>query len=334
MFTLITGTPGAGKTAYTVWEVIRPMLGQTLTDAKGETHQRRILTNIKGLTLPHELIDADNLKTWPDWCKPGDLIVFDEVQEVWRPRSLGSTVPPAVAAIETHRHKGIDLVVITQHPGLLDSNVRKLVNQHVHLRRLTDSYAYRYEWDSCSDNVKSTKACVHAGMWRRPKAVHALYTSAMAHTKTKSRLPALAYLLPVALVAFLGIGGVAYSRITERFDTDSIAQKAPEAKPAQAESLILQEPGQQQAEGDQSTPEEPAQVVDLGPPAQAQTQFVGCIAAADRCACFDQTGAKVEPDIGLCAGLMEPTGTVLDLIPDPPDLARAAHDGRVLASML
>lgn len=335
MFTLITGTPGAGKTAYTVWEVVRPMLDATITDSQGAVIKRRVLTNIKGLTLPHETIDAENLKTWHEWCQPGDLIVFDEVQEVWRPRSLGSTVPPAVAAIETHRHKGVDIVVITQHPGLVDSNVRKLVNQHIHLRRLTNSYAYRYEWDSCSENVKSTKSCVHSGMWRRPKAVHALYTSAMAHTKTKSRLPVLAYLLPVALVGFLGIGGVAYSRITDRFDTEAMkaaaAEKAGQPKPG---GLILED-GEEQ--GSQVKPEaasvEPDAPAVGQAPAQAQAGRVGCIAAGDRCGCFDQAGAPVEPDPGLCAGLMVPTSTALDLIPESPDRLRAEHDGAVLAAM-
>ena len=331
MFTLITGTPGAGKTAYTVWEVIRPMLEATITDTAGVVIKRRVLTNVKGLTLPHEVIDADNLRTWHEWCQPGDVIVFDEVQEVWRPRSLGSTVPPAVAAIETHRHKGVDIVVITQHPGLVDSNVRKLVNQHIHLRRLTNAYAYRYEWDSCSDNVKSTKTCLHSGVWRRPKAVHDLYTSAVAHTKTKSRLPALAYLFPVAVLGFVGIGALAYGRITDRFDTSKVAPGAPGQGQA-APSLLLDDalPPVAARAVVASASVVPASSVQY---AQAQAGHVGCIVAADRCGCFDQAGRQVDPDPGLCAGLMVPVGDALAVLPEPRPADLDQHDGEVIAFM-
>lgn len=322
MFTLITGTPRTGKSAYTVWEIIRPVIGTTVTDVEGVVHHRRVLSNIDGLTLPHEKIGAAELQTWHTWCKPGDVIVFDEVQEVWRPRTLGTSVPPAVAAIETHGHLGVDIVVITQHPGLVDSNVRKLVNQHIHLRRLTDSYCYRYEWDSCSDNVKATKSCVHSGVWRRPSAVHDLYRSAAAHTKTKSRLPALAYLLPVVIVALLGGGSLAYSRITSRFE-------APKAQAAPVEPLIVQDPAP--AGSDPVSPALPLDSVPLQP-AQAQARGVGCIVMRDRCGCFSD-GEPVEPDVGLCAGLMDGTGPALSLIPEPPSRAVAAHDGSVIAWM-
>jgi len=322
MFTLITGTPRTGKTAYTVWELIRPVIGASVTDVDGVTHQRRVLSNIEGLILPHERIGASELQTWNTWCKPGDVIVFDEVQEVWRPRTLGTSVPPAIAAIETHGHLGLDIIVITQHPGLVDSNVRKLVNQHIHLRRLTDSYCYRYEWDSCSENTKAYKSCVHSGVWRRPKAVHDLYRSAIAHTKTKSRLPALVYLLPVALVALAAFGSLAYGRISSRFD-------ASKSDPPPA-SLIVQEQPAADTE-DPTVSSEPLPVFDL-PPAQAQAEGVGCIVMRDRCGCF-AGGLPVEPDVGLCAGLMSGDGSALSLILDPPDRARASHDGEVLRSM-
>lgn len=335
MFTLITGTPGAGKTAYTVWEVIRPTVGVVVKDTAGTEHTRRILTNVKGLTIPHEVIGAAELETWPDWCKPGDLIVFDEVQEVWRPRTLGTKVPPAIAALETHRHLGVDIVVITQHPGLVDSNVRKLVNQHIHLRRLTNAYAYRYEWDACSDNVKATKSCVHSGLWRRPKQVHDLYRSAMLHTKPKSRLPALAYVLPVALLGMAGLGSVAYGRISSRFD-DPAKASAQAVQP----SLILPEaqalaPDSQPAAPD-AAPVSSDAGEQLGQGLQVEAvpavSSVGCIVMADKCGCYSD-GRPVEPDPNMCAALMGPSGRALELLPEPRLRVGGIHDGEVIVSM-
>uniref|UniRef100_UPI0024E125E7 zonular occludens toxin domain-containing protein n=1 Tax=Comamonas jiangduensis TaxID=1194168 RepID=UPI0024E125E7 len=62
MITVITGTPGAGKTLYAITKLLLPLIGThvPVTDEDGVTtmHPRTIYTNIRGLLIDHELIDA------------------------------------------------------------------------------------------------------------------------------------------------------------------------------------------------------------------------------------------------------------------------------------
>lgn len=104
MITVITGTPGAGKTLYTIEKLLLPLVGKTVKgrDADGNEveHPRTIYTNINGLQIDHELIDGgDNqgLRDWHKWAKPGAVIVFDEVQR------SGHRVPTVARSPRTFR---------------------------------------------------------------------------------------------------------------------------------------------------------------------------------------------------------------------------------------
>ena len=101
MITIITGTPGAGKTLYTIEKLLQPLVGATFTYTNDQgqevTAPRTIYTNINGLLLDHEKIDGgDNqgLRDWHQWAKPGAVIVFDEVQRHWQPGSCAHHKPP------------------------------------------------------------------------------------------------------------------------------------------------------------------------------------------------------------------------------------------------
>ena len=118
MITVITGTPGAGKTLYAITKLIQPLVGTSVPhegeDGVTTMHPRTVYTNINGLLLDHELIDGgDNqgLRDWWTWAKPGSVIVFDEVQRIWQPRANGSKVPEDIQMLETQRHLGGDFVV-------------------------------------------------------------------------------------------------------------------------------------------------------------------------------------------------------------------------------
>ncbi len=283
MLTLITGTPGAGKTLYAVSELARKVPGSTI-EADGVAVPRRLLSNIKDLLVEHEHINADALQTWHEWAKPGDVILYDEVQEVWRPRALGKEVPPAIAALETHRHKGVDIVLVTQHPMLLDSNIRRLVNQHLHVRRIASGFSMVYEWDHCS-NIPTFKPSLQSKVWRYPKDVFSLYKSAQLHTKPVTKIPRIAYLGIVAVIGLAFAGHYAYGRVTARFNEPDLvnAKPLPVARPGQ------HAPGQQTSEPGTQTP--PGQMAEA-PPAGAPVTvtYMGCIASATRCKCWDASG--------------------------------------------
>lgn len=301
MLTLITGTPGAGKSLMSVWDYARKVPGSTVETSQscvshgvtydsGSAVPRHLFTNIKGLLIEHTHIDAERLMTWHEWAQPGDVILYDEVQEVWRPRALGKDVPACVAALETHRHLGVDIILVTQHPMLLDANVRRLTNQHIHLRRITKTCAYVYEWDGCSVNPGATKSAVNGRLWWHPKKAYALYKSAQLHTKPTAKMPRIAWLGLAAAAGLAYVAPTAYGRITERFQPPAAKTATAPASSASAAqkptALAVAAP--------------PAPVVPLDPPTPLAkllaSRPAGCIALPRRCVCFAADGMPI-PDL-------------------------------------
>jgi len=296
MLTLITGTPGAGKTLLTVWEHCRKVPGSFLTDDKGEKVERRLHSNIKRLLVPHEHITAEDLNCWHTWAKPGDVIVFDEVQEVWRPRGKVSEVPECIAKLETHRHMGVDIILMTQNPMLMDSNIRRLVNRHIHLRRVSRTIAIVYEWDGCMDAPASRySAAMSRRVFRHPKQAYELYKSAELHTKPVVKVPGLAFIGLAAVVGTVYAGPTFYSRLQERLEPAKPAQ----SKPAQFPQTTPLAAGAG-AKPSGLPPAAPAPSSPVAAVAAAPV-LMGCIALGPRCECFGTAGTRVQVEPEVCS---------------------------------
>lgn len=194
MITMFTGVPGAGKTAALV-DLLRTLGKDRAIYSRG----------LEGLTLPH--FDVDPLE-WHKTVPDGSIIVVDEVQEFWRPRSSGAKVPDCIAELETHRHKGIDFFVTTQHPGLIDANVRSLVGRHVHIRDVGLLGRWWYEWPEAA-NVQQYKNAPTQRRYKLPKDVFSLYKSASIHTTPVRSFPRAVMWLGLLIVLFLA--GLAYA---------------------------------------------------------------------------------------------------------------------------
>lgn len=231
MITLITGAPGSGKTLYCIDKIIQPLVGTSVlgTGPEGQAieYPREIFTNINGLKLPHHMVDAAWLSDLATNKQTGAVVVFDEVQRVWPNRPTGSKKPPAVEYLETHRHDGIDVVLLTQNPQLLDPAVRALVGRHLHMRRVGGiGAAVVYEWDACSNALNFKSAFTKKG-YRYSKRVFQLYESAKIHTKQRRSLPAAVWGILIGLGAFAYFGPKFYQ---------SLEAKASGANPAKAAS--------------------------------------------------------------------------------------------------
>ena len=197
MINLITGLPGNGKTLYAL----------SYVKQWAEKDNRPVYyAGIKDLMLPWTEIDPTK---WFE-CPANSIIVIDECQTVFRPRSVGKEPPDYVAKLETHRHQGLDIVLITQHPLLADSAIRRLVGKHIHVvRTFGTERATLHEWASVRENCdkpagRSDSIKHH---WAYPKDAYSYYKSAEVHT-VKRNIPMRLYLL-IAIPVFL-IGCVFY----------------------------------------------------------------------------------------------------------------------------
>lgn len=202
MITLITGAPGAGKSA-------------ALVDLLSELAEGRVVyvDGVPDLKIKH--FDLPDVSKWPDTVPDGAAVVVDEVQRVWRPRGPGQKVPADIAALETHRHRGLDFFLVTQQPRLVDANVRALVGRHVHLRDLGLLGRWWYEWPECSESVQWKSAPLKK-RYVLPKKVFGLYKSASVHVKPIRSVPWMVAVMVFALVAVGVLAWSAYSSISGR----------------------------------------------------------------------------------------------------------------------
>jgi zona occludens toxin len=245
MITLITGAPGSGKTLYCVDKLLQSLVGTVVSgeDESGAVLQieRIIYSNISGLVLPHVLVDRVWLEALQVNRTVGCVVAYDEVQRVWPNRPTGSKKPPAVEYLETHRHDGIDLILLTQNPQLLDPAVRALVGRHLHVRKLAAlPTALIYEWDACSSGLNFKNALKKTSYLYSRKAFN-LYQSARLHTQQTRSLPSVLWIAVFGLVASFFLIPRFFVNLTERAKSTSVPSSA---LPASFNSAALAAPGE------------------------------------------------------------------------------------------
>lgn len=198
---LITGLPGHGKTLYTLarWK-----------DEAAKEKRPVFHNNIKGL----------NIMGWQPWTTDkwqelpaGAIMVVDEAQEPFPIRGRGEP-PSHIQALAKHRHLGVDLILITQHPMLIDSFVRRLIDQHYHIVRKFGTH--RATIHEFATGVKETVDKNRDGSirheWKYPKEVFELYQSSELHT-VKRRIPMRVYMLVIIPFLFAALAYSAWRRI-------------------------------------------------------------------------------------------------------------------------
>ena len=321
MLYLYTGVPGAGKTLYAVSNLVkrkdfkdRPIFVDGIKDLDHD--------KINYFDIP----EGESIQTWPKWAPPGAIIVVDECQRIFRPRPSGSKVPDYVAELETHRHRGLDFILITQHPRLIDVHLRGLIEHHTHLGKTNLGIRRKMEWTTGGAKDPESRANIREALisvYRLDKSVYGLYKSAEVHTKIRTKKSKLLMMFPLALClvgygiwSFTGFWGK-FSGQEEQAKTASTTQT--DQAQTQPSTVSASEPvsnGQYpKAENKIEEPKKPhlseedyqpriAERPETAPIYDGMNKAVkvmpwpaACIKAENRCTCYTDQGTKIK-DIG------------------------------------
>lgn len=317
MLYLVTGLPGNGKTYFTVAKASEIL-----------AHEGRTIYQhgIPELALDWPPTDPDTWYNLPE----GSAIVIDEAQRVFPPMPPGSERPRKVRDLETHRHKGMDIWLMTQHPNLIDAHVRRLVQVHYHLHRPFGlKRANVWQWEQCQGDptdYHAKKLAVKSSISFESK-VWTKYKSATVHT-VKRRLPWKLFLLPIAVVLAGVLAFIGWK--TLRGSVETKRQEAAQAATVHAPAPVAATPRARHTERlrDRLEAEYPVLLnrPDTAPRYAAMTKpvavpvvrgcFVKHVAIPPICWCVSQRGTRVETTREFCMDVVEHGRPFYDFEPD------------------
>lgn len=291
---VVTGKPGHGKTLYAVTKI----------EKRAREENRRVYYNgINGLKLDWSLLEDATSWHDPAVVPDGAIIVIDEAQRTFPPRSTGSKVPAHVQPFDTHRHRGLDIYLITQDPMLIDSFARNLAGEHIHVLRpfgTQQAKVFRWEHVVDPDSRSERKLAVDTEFFRYPKQSFNLYDSATVHT-VKRKLPwKLAVGLPIlagVLALSLVIGYKTLNNLRQKKDDSSSKGSGDLISTSSADKKSLN-PEEYKKLFVSRLPDHPESAPiydDLAAKPAYLPVVAGCVAMGKTCRCYTQQGTPL-PD--------------------------------------
>lgn len=223
MIYLITGTPGTGKTSMAVDMILNNKDGLFTMEADDGTKIARPLyfCHIDGLDArkfkAHELTEEE-LQSAPlnEIVPEGSVVIVDEADYTYPVRSSAQKPPPYIQTLKELRHSGFTLILMTQHPTMLDKYVRNLVGRHIHLERKVVG-TYKYEFYRCEDSLTpQVFASTTKSFYKPPKEAFKYYKSASKHIKFKKKIPKVFWFVFFCFVLLLYFGVPWIGRLYEK----------------------------------------------------------------------------------------------------------------------
>ncbi len=142
MIELYEGVPGSGKSYHAVCEKFLPWVkqGRRLYIAVNGIYLDR-LSLFTGIDLP---VLEQQITLWKDsaevlqafpYVEPGSAVIIDEAQTVFR--SMQKVEPGLLRWLETHRHYGVDILLMSQDFRQMSQGVTRLIEATVKFRKLS-----------------------------------------------------------------------------------------------------------------------------------------------------------------------------------------------------
>jgi hypothetical protein len=236
--------------------------------------------------------------------------------------------------LETHRHKGYDIYLITQHPSLIDNNVHRLSGTHRHVQRTFGAArAVIHEWGEVHLDCERRRTDSSKTVWKYPKNVYSLYKPAEIHTH-KIQLPKHVWYLVACLAALAGLGVFLKMRISERtapvevsqdtalpvgqesfLSAGMAAEKRPMTREEYLQSFMPRIPGLQH-----TAPRYDAITKPVSAPIIA-----GCVVMKKKCQCYTQQNSRYPASDALCRDIAAGNTPFYDFVGAPGE-AQAGED--------
>lgn len=310
MIRITTGTPGAGKTAFVVSEIL----------FNKDFKDRKVIHNINGLDRENsEFWTKEQFQQWHvDYkAKYGTaqenelerdvLFVIDEVQFVFPNRSSTSTPPDYISMLDIHRHFGLDFILITQDLRKCDPVLRgDTVEEHYHIWDSGLLSAFGIRQKSIFQGVRinpnsSIRTAKKTSFYKPPRKAFKHYRSAMTHTKVKRSMNSVVYVLLGSILC-----GAYF--INKAVNKPSAFQQPDTVVNATGQPVSYNSPVQSEAkpfDASLHVPVDPrypesAPIYDGNRPLKPMRRIAGCIKSAKACNCYDDEALPLLVPFSTC----------------------------------
>lgn len=332
MIYLITGSPGTGKTSKVVSMILDNYDGIFKYKAEDGTELDRPLyfCHIDGLDTvkfkAHELTE-EQLQSAPlsEIVPTGSVVIVDEADYTYPVRSAAKEVPPFVKTLKELRHEGFTLILMTQHPTMIDIYVRNLVGKHIHLERKQVG-TKQYEFLRCETNLSRstlTSPDVVSSFYKPPKKAFKYYKSATMHVKFKKKIHWVFFALPavIAFVLFFGIpffgkvknGGQVEKSVVSNVDSSAssvsnVDSSASSVSSVDSASISASSPAEFSEDFYKPRLEdkpETAPIYDQVRQVKAMEYPVACVESSDGCNCYSEQATLIKVSKKECRNIIK-----------------------------
>jgi|CXWL01.1.fsa_nt_gi zona occludens toxin (predicted ATPase) len=209
MIEMLEGVPGSGKSYHAVAHKFLPWVrqGRRIYIYVDGIHLDR-LALFEGLPLPQL---EQQITVW--WTKndvltnlltvePGSAVLLDEVQTLFRSKEKHD--PEILRWLETHRHRGIDVVMMCQHANQCTLGVIRLVEATTKFRRL-DRFGLKGRYQAQVRGNPEETEVIRMFTGRYESKIYAYYSSYAHAAITESARGGSILKSPTLIVGLIGL---------------------------------------------------------------------------------------------------------------------------------